>query len=363
MEGPRAARAPSRSPAEPRRRAVGGRESSRVERDLKYRARSSHRRSVHNATTSPRREPSSEPTTPAISAPEPTSPTFDATLCSTAARAVVGVPHRQDEREHAPSLSSGKLPARSDPNRPPLPSPAGTPGARSVPRSMMFATLQIWPRHARLTGARRAGLASAAARTLRRAGPCRCGRRALAVWTCADRAGRTSRSIAAPLRADPGCNKCYTMKPGVNVGMKEAGWPRQPRVLWVTRIFPNRVEPLSCAFQRQQLAALSRRCAVEVLAVIPYHPGVSPWASARVGPAGGGACARRDRRRPGGPRARRASRGGPVLAPVNAPLYLAGLRRTSRGCGGGSMSCWGRGSTPTPAPLRCSPGCSASLTR
>lgn len=123
------------------------------------------------------------------------------------------------------------------------------------------------------------------------------------------------------------CNKYYTMKPCVNVGMKEAGWPRQPRVLWVTRIFPNRVEPLSCAFQRQQLAALSRRCAVEVLAAIPYHPGVSLLGE-RTRPGRLVAVPARDEidgvpvvhaRAPYLPGA------GRVLAPVNAPLYLAGL--------------------------------------
>jgi teichuronic acid biosynthesis glycosyltransferase TuaC len=101
------------------------------------------------------------------------------------------------------------------------------------------------------------------------------------------------------------------------------------RVLTVTRVFPNSVEPLSCAFARQQLAALGRRCNVEVLATIPYLAG-----SSLLG----------DRTRPG-----RLSRvpereeidgisvihprvpylpgvaSLPALAPMNAPLYLAGL--------------------------------------
>jgi len=47
------------------------------------------------------------------------------------------------------------------------------------------------------------------------------------------------------------------------------------RVLAVTRIFPNRLEPLACAFQRQQLVALSRQCRVEVFATIPYLAGAS----------------------------------------------------------------------------------------
>src|SRR5437868_2536109 len=44
------------------------------------------------------------------------------------------------------------------------------------------------------------------------------------------------------------------------------------RVLVVTKIFPNAVEPLSAPFNRQQLAALGRRCDVEVLAAIPWFP-------------------------------------------------------------------------------------------
>jgi len=55
------------------------------------------------------------------------------------------------------------------------------------------------------------------------------------------------------------------------------------RVLAVTKIFPNAVEPLSAPFNRQQLAALGRRCDVEVLATIPWFPGAgafSRWSSA-----------------------------------------------------------------------------------
>ncbi len=55
------------------------------------------------------------------------------------------------------------------------------------------------------------------------------------------------------------------------------------RVLAVTKIFPNAVEPLSAPFNRQQLAALGRRCDVEVLATIPWFPGagaLSRWSSA-----------------------------------------------------------------------------------
>ncbi len=45
------------------------------------------------------------------------------------------------------------------------------------------------------------------------------------------------------------------------------------RVLVVTRIFPNAVEPLWGPYNRQQFAALSRLCEVDVLAVIPWFPG------------------------------------------------------------------------------------------
>ncbi len=44
------------------------------------------------------------------------------------------------------------------------------------------------------------------------------------------------------------------------------------RILVVTQIFPNAVEPLWAPFNRQQLAALGRRCEVEVLATIPWFP-------------------------------------------------------------------------------------------
>ncbi len=45
------------------------------------------------------------------------------------------------------------------------------------------------------------------------------------------------------------------------------------RVLVLTKIFPNALEPLSSPFNRQQFAALGRRCEVEVLATIPWFPG------------------------------------------------------------------------------------------
>ena len=46
------------------------------------------------------------------------------------------------------------------------------------------------------------------------------------------------------------------------------------RVLAITRIFPNAAEPQSAPFNRLQLAALGRRCPVEVIATLPWFPGV-----------------------------------------------------------------------------------------
>jgi hypothetical protein len=45
------------------------------------------------------------------------------------------------------------------------------------------------------------------------------------------------------------------------------------RVLAITKIFPNAAEPLSAPFNRQQFAALARRCELEVMATIPWFPG------------------------------------------------------------------------------------------
>src|ERR1700722_12682508 len=55
------------------------------------------------------------------------------------------------------------------------------------------------------------------------------------------------------------------------------------RVLIVTKIFPNRVEPLSSPFNRQQFARLAQLCDVRVLATIPWFPGArsfSKWSRA-----------------------------------------------------------------------------------
>ncbi len=67
--------------------------------------------------------------------------------------------------------------------------------------------------------------------------------------------------------------------PGVST---QAGAGRL-RVLIVTREFPNAVNPFASAFNRQQFAALGRRCDVEVLATIPWFPGarlLSRWSAA-----------------------------------------------------------------------------------
>ena len=97
----------------------------------------------------------------------------------------------------------------------------------------------------------------------------------------------------------------------------------RPRVLVVTRCFPNRVEPLACAFARQQLGCLGRLTDVEIIAPVPYLPGASLLG---------------DHTRPG--RLRRVPHRDrvegiavahprvpyvPGVAALNAPLYLAAL--------------------------------------
>jgi glycosyltransferase involved in cell wall biosynthesis len=53
---------------------------------------------------------------------------------------------------------------------------------------------------------------------------------------------------------------------------------RPLRVLIVTREFPNATDPSFAAFNRQQFAALGRRCEVDVLATIPWFPGARLFA-------------------------------------------------------------------------------------
>jgi teichuronic acid biosynthesis glycosyltransferase TuaC len=55
------------------------------------------------------------------------------------------------------------------------------------------------------------------------------------------------------------------------------------RVLAITKIFPNAAEPLSAPFNRQQFAALAKRCRLEVMGTIPWYPGaglLARWSSA-----------------------------------------------------------------------------------
>ena len=55
------------------------------------------------------------------------------------------------------------------------------------------------------------------------------------------------------------------------------------RVLAITKIFPNAAEPLAAPFNRQQFAALSKKCELEVMGTIPWFPGaglLARWSSA-----------------------------------------------------------------------------------
>jgi teichuronic acid biosynthesis glycosyltransferase TuaC len=55
------------------------------------------------------------------------------------------------------------------------------------------------------------------------------------------------------------------------------------RVLAITKIFPNAAEPLAAPFNRQQFAALAKRCQLEVMATLPWYPGaglMAKWSSA-----------------------------------------------------------------------------------
>jgi glycosyltransferase involved in cell wall biosynthesis len=50
------------------------------------------------------------------------------------------------------------------------------------------------------------------------------------------------------------------------------------RVLVVTKIFPNSIEPLSSPFNRQQFIELAKLCDLQILATIPWFPGASAFA-------------------------------------------------------------------------------------
>lgn len=72
--------------------------------------------------------------------------------------------------------------------------------------------------------------------------------------------------------AEPARSAAHSDAPRREASSRAA--PRAPlRVLVITRIFPNAVEPLSSPFNRQQFAALGRLCHVEVMATIPWFPG------------------------------------------------------------------------------------------
>src|SRR4051812_30795103 len=47
------------------------------------------------------------------------------------------------------------------------------------------------------------------------------------------------------------------------------------RVLAITQIWPNSLEPLSSAFNLQQFKELATHCDLTVLAAVPYFPGAS----------------------------------------------------------------------------------------
>lgn len=101
------------------------------------------------------------------------------------------------------------------------------------------------------------------------------------------------------------------------------------RVLVITRCFPNRAEPLACAFARQQLGCLSRMADVEVRAPIPWLPGAS-FLGDRTRAGRLGVVPRRDQIDGipvSHPRALYAPGAGriPGIAALNAPLYLASL--------------------------------------
>lgn len=99
------------------------------------------------------------------------------------------------------------------------------------------------------------------------------------------------------------------------------------RVLAITRIFPNRLEPLACPFQRQQFVALSKYANVTVMAAIPTFPGAQ-WLAPkhRVSRL----CRLPEHDIIDGlpvihPRIPFLPRVGPLLSACNAPLYAAGL--------------------------------------
>lgn len=58
--------------------------------------------------------------------------------------------------------------------------------------------------------------------------------------------------------------------------MSDQNSERRLRVLAITNLFPNSIQPHAAAFNRQQLGALNRLCDLKVLATVPWFPG-SKW--------------------------------------------------------------------------------------
>ncbi|APR76290.1 Putative teichuronic acid biosynthesis glycosyl transferase TuaC [Minicystis rosea] len=105
--------------------------------------------------------------------------------------------------------------------------------------------------------------------------------------------------------------------------------PPRLRVLVVSRCFPNRLEPLACAFARQQVKSLARLADVEVWSPLPYVPGAA-WFGDRTRAGRLSRVPLRDRI--DGipvvyPRAPYVPGGGrvPGFAALNLPLYMAAL--------------------------------------
>lgn len=55
------------------------------------------------------------------------------------------------------------------------------------------------------------------------------------------------------------------------------------RVLVMTRLFPNKLEPLWAPYNRQQFGALGKLCEVEVLSTVPWFPGARHFPTSMAG--------------------------------------------------------------------------------
>lgn len=102
--------------------------------------------------------------------------------------------------------------------------------------------------------------------------------------------------------------------------------PERLRVLAVTRLFPNRLEPLSCPFQRNQFVALSHHADLTVVAAIPHFPGAGLLGRSRVGKLSQLPASDMMEGLPLlHPRTPYLPRVGPFLSAINGPLYVTGL--------------------------------------